>query len=276
MKLGSWIGWVVPAVVAVGLLSFGCETIFLNDVPGGQGWGVGAGMLGTGGGGAQGGAGAGGGLGGYGGNEMCGSAPCFCYECHGDPVNLNTAPPPDIDGNTEISSPSVGAHQAHLRPSAWHITQGCSQCHIVPTSASEDPLVPTHFNNATDIDWGTLATVGGLNPVYDTTSRTCTNTYCHGASLPIGGQGGAGSGGGEPGDTTPLWTTVDGTHSECGVACHRNPPQSPAHLDTDTDCERATGCHGGVMTFYDEGNPAASTWQDSDAHINGIIDFDPP
>ncbi|MBW2529430.1 MAG: hypothetical protein JRI23_34960 [Deltaproteobacteria bacterium] len=265
MNLTKWIALLGAVGAAVGGTLLGCETVLLNDYPGGEGWGPGAGAATTT---ATGSGGGGGGTStgtGEGGN--CGINPCYCYECHGDPANLNTAPPPDIDANTDTSLPSVGAHQAHMQPSDWHVTHTCEQCHFVPVSAGFDPNVPTHLNNETDVDWGSLASGGGMTPDdYDFTGRTCTNTYCHAAYA-------AGAGGGGSAEAVPIWNQVDGTFSACGSACHLNPTPTINHLATDTDCERS-GCHSGVMSLYDTANPDQSTWVDQTLHMNGVVDFD--
>jgi len=60
----------------------------------------------------------------------------------------------------------------------------CTECHPVPTlmngDAHPDPLARgtvTQF-------LGPLAQTGGATPTWNRTKETCTNTYCHGATLP--------------------------------------------------------------------------------------------
>jgi predicted CxxxxCH...CXXCH cytochrome family protein len=71
------------------------------------------------------------------------------------------------------------------------------------------------------------ARLDGVNASYVTATKTCNNSYCHGATL-VGGK------------TAVVWSDGDGSESQCG-ACHGMPPASPAHNgQTPTGCN---GCH---------------------------------
>jgi predicted CxxxxCH...CXXCH cytochrome family protein len=174
-----------------------------------------------------------------------------CTACHG---SVNPAPPRGFNGETLTSEPAVGAHQAHLGPSSWHREVACSECHIVPTVPLHDPAVPTHQNSVDDVVWGPLAKAGTWSP----TALTCTGTWCHGGEL-------------LPDIATvttvraPVWTTVDGTQSRCGKACHSTPPGGK-HTGS-TGCP---GCHAEVIATFDPATGTA-TWKNAALHIDGKV-----
>jgi predicted CxxxxCH...CXXCH cytochrome family protein len=78
---------------------------------------------------------------------------------------------------------------------------------------------------------------------------SCSNSYCHGDA----GTGGA--------HTSPVWTTVDGTQSQCS-SCHGLPPPPP-HPDN-AACEQ---CHGAVVG-------AGNTIVNPAQHIDGVLQVD--
>lgn len=148
-----------------------------------------------------------------------------CTFCHGDAGSNNPAPPPNVAGETDTSITGVGAHAVHLAgPSDWHganIT--CLDCHSMP----EGVLAADHVNGMVEVVFGELAKEGSAEPVWD--GSACSSVYCHGG----------GSENGEGTHSTPVWTTVDGSQSQCG-ACHAMPPESP-HSPLD-DCSMCHGC----------------------------------
>ena len=209
---------------------------------------------GTGGTGGTGGSSGVGGEAGAAGTGATGPWPEGCDTCHGSAEN--PAPPVDLDGNSDTSSPSVGAHQSHLKDGSWHGPVACSECHTVPSAATWDPAVPSHMNGVNDLDWGPLAKTGD----YDPATGSCSSTYCH------GGEFGADA----PGSTsnrTPTWTVVDGSQVSCGTSCHTLPPGG-AH-STSTGCE---SCHGDVISAITLGDPPTVTWANASLHINGTVD----
>ncbi|HTR55821.1 MAG TPA: CxxxxCH/CxxCH domain-containing protein [Kofleriaceae bacterium] len=183
-----------------------------------------------------------------------------CNTCHGDatatPVagdNLVNAPPVDTTGGMSTSLRGVGAHQAHMGPSTWRAPISCGECHTVPTSLLSighvDHPLPAY------VKFGNLAgTASSWN------GSTCSGVYCHGATLSDGGVAAGGSA------TKPVWTTVDGSQSQCG-SCHGLPPPTPAHASVtagDLDCGK---CHDQTMTAGQPGvitNPAL--------HIDGAVE----
>jgi predicted CxxxxCH...CXXCH cytochrome family protein len=171
-----------------------------------------------------------------------------CTSCHGQP------PPTDAHlAHTTLDSSGVP-----------HAAFGCNQCHLDVTSRDQ----PGHIIDASGVpnpapavvrfaDAESLAakTLGGSTraalPQYDKAARTCSNVYCHGATLR-----------GATSDVlaAPAWDAPAGTVS-CGK-CHGLPPANhPAHLEL-TDCAR---CHGAAIDAAGKPNPAK--------HVNGTVDF---
>lgn len=147
-----------------------------------------------------------------------------CRSCHGS--NKGAAPPFALDGAEETTARGVGAHEAHLFGSDVAGPVSCSECHLVP----EDLNDPGHIDDddqRAELLFGALADEEG-KASYDGANLTCSNVYCHGASL-AGGT-----------DTEPVWNVVDGSQAACG-ACHGMPPPSP-HPQGD-NCEL---CHAPV------------------------------
>ena len=171
-----------------------------------------------------------------------------CAEkCHGE--RTNAAPPKALNGKTSTTEPGVGAHRAHLlRASKTHRSGECADCHVVPTSKE----VASHIDNAppAEVSFGALARTDGAEPQYD--GARCTNVYCHGGTLPMGGT-----------NTSPQWTKVDGTEAECGT-CHSMPPALP-HVPAD----QCSGCHSII--------DADRNFIEPERHGDGIVDttYDP-
>ncbi len=157
-----------------------------------------------------------------------------CTSCHGT-AGVNAAPPLGTQGEMATTTTAVGAHQAHLAGAKVGKAVACGECHVVPTSMA-------HADGTVQVRFGTLSASGGLAPVWN--GVTCTNTYCHGASLPGGT------------NKTPAWTIVDGSQDACG-SCHTNPPPPP-HV-TRSDCGT---CHAG----YTSSSVNLAT------HVNGTVE----
>jgi predicted CxxxxCH...CXXCH cytochrome family protein len=178
-----------------------------------------------------------------------------CNECHGggdDPaLPVNQAPPVDTWGNTDTTAPGVGAHQQHLADSDWRAPITCDQCHVVPIEMMDDGHLGS--DPPADLTWGALATADGAAPQYDATSHTCTDSYCHGATLEPSGS-----------NTAPVWTVVDGSQDACGT-CHGAPPSAPEHpyVRVPTDCGP---CH--PYTGLDP--------DDHLTHVDGVVDLVEP
>jgi predicted CxxxxCH...CXXCH cytochrome family protein len=112
----------------------------------------------------------------------------------------------------------------------------------------------THPNGTVTLSWGPLATAGGSAPAWNRTGNTCSGIWCHGAKL-TGGT-----------DTTPIWTTVNGTQDACGT-CHGLPPRSGSHGEDEHRGRPCGYCHGGAYT---------GTVADKPRHFNGKLDVDGP
>ncbi len=170
-----------------------------------------------------------------------------CSSCHGDnsrvlvqladPLAI-AAPPYGSLGQTDATSRSVGSHPAHVsRGDGIALPNKCRYCHAVPTTFD-------HSDGVSQVTFDSLATVGGATPVFDRTTETCSNTYCHGSTL---GRGGT--------NHTPSWTNP--TPVTC-TTCHGAPPPPPHPQDA--DCIR---CHPGYT----------ATTVRKTTHVNGISDF---
>ncbi len=165
-----------------------------------------------------------------------------CESCHGG--GGSSAPPTDLSGGTATTLRTVGAHRNHLRTSSWRAPIACTECHILPARVTS----AGHLDTArpAELTWGTLATSDRAAPVWNGT--TCSNTYCHGATLLPGGT-----------NTNPTWARVDGSQAACGT-CHGLPPGGTHPMN-----DRCEACHGDVVG---PGrviiNPAR--------HINGVVD----
>lgn len=196
-----------------------------------------------------------GGTGGVGGTAGAAGTGGGCTDCHGSAIN--PAPPVDLEGRSDTTLPTVGAHQSHLGNGEWHRELACNECHVVPAVPSWDPSIPSHLNGVNDVVWGPLAQSG----TYDDLDNTCSNTYCHGATLAPDA----------PGATSirsPDWTLVDGSQSGCGTSCHTLPPGG-AHPPF-FDC---AACHASVVSAMTPGSAPSATWADPSLHINGNVEL---
>ena len=163
-----------------------------------------------------------------------------CNACHGSATN--DAPPKDTAGNSAISSRGVGAHQVHLATNNVFKAVLCTDCHRVPATMN----ATGHVDTALPAEL-TFSTRAGTATAFNGT--TCTNNYCHGATLAAGGL-----------VTKPVWTTVNGTQVQCN-SCHGNPPPPPHPAAT--NCGQ---CHNDVVL----GSP--TTFSAPSRHTDGILD----
>ena len=158
-----------------------------------------------------------------------------CDSCHGS--GGVAAPPRDTTGGTTTNLRSVGAHRSHLGASAWRKEVTCDACHKVPTSTTS--LGHTDSALPAELTFGVLA---GTNPSWNGT--TCSNVYCHGATLTSGGAPAGGTA------TRPVWTVVDGSQSQCG-SCHGTPPPAPHPQNNDCGTCHDTMTAGGGLVITD-------------------------
>ncbi len=171
--------------------------------------------------------------------------PTGCTACHG---STNPAPPKDLAGNTDSSSPGVGAHQAHVVGRGRARVVECRECHVVPTAVVE----PGHLDGVTQVRFVGVATANGATPTYAAATRTCANAACHDISNYTAAPGGGTA-------TTPGWTLVDGSQATCG-SCHGAPPPLPHPQGT-----LCYGCHANATPDGGFVRP--------ELHINGRVEF---
>ena len=169
-----------------------------------------------------------------------------CATCHGDPsrsgdVVQRAAPPRDLSGGNDPSFPGVGSHQLHLQPSADHAAFACSECHVVPERVDS----PGHADHGSParLVFGALASSDNHVPRYDTGTRTCSDSYCHGT-------------------THAVWNAPRSSTAACG-SCHGLPPPLP-HPQSD----RCSVCHGDVID-------AQNHFIAPGLHVNGSVEYTP-
>ncbi|GAM09961.1 doubled CXXCH motif protein [Geobacter sp. OR-1] len=186
-----------------------------------------------------------------------------CQKCHG----YRTPGWNALNGATANSDAKVGAHFNHISSTSYKYSRSmsCAECHAASIALPTDNVNATgHYDTAppAEISFNALAKTDGLNPSY--MSGICSNTYCHGASLPAS----------NPSRANPAWSSLLLTGSATlgdGVAggnnpgsgdcaqCHGYPPQND---HTATNCN---GCHKHL-------NPDNMTFNDPSLHINGVVD----
>ncbi len=160
-----------------------------------------------------------------------------CGTCHG--TATAGAPAPDLSGNLDISSVTVGLHAVHLSGTKFGKVT-CSDCHKVPTKLTDKGHVDSKSPAEvvfSDLASGKLRKLS-LKPKWDRTKGTCTNVYCH--ALDTGAK------------TTWSWTKKSTSGLACG-SCHGDPPKSTL----------AGGSHG-------SGTSCKSCH--SEAYKNGVLD----
>lgn len=164
-----------------------------------------------------------------------------CTSCHGGTDNTTGAPPIDLKGNTTTTARGVGAHTMHVSSSPWANAFDCQECHIKPQQIGDAGHVD--LTPPAEIVWGQLSKSDGLAAGWD--GNSCTNIYCHGASLKNGKISSA------------RWTQPEAVNCN---SCHGLPPKTGAHeehVEKGFDCNF---CHDGFQK-----NAAVK----KEVHING-------
>jgi predicted CxxxxCH...CXXCH cytochrome family protein len=159
-----------------------------------------------------------------------------CATCHGS--NGHSNPPVSLGGSTDPTTRGVGAHAAHLDPSAPNRIANpllCNDCHLVPTAVVQ----VGHF------DAPSAQVRFPFGGTYDATNATCS-VWCHFDKTP-----------------GPRWTDDTGAATHCD-SCHAFPPvltrQGTPHPSVAGELSACLRCHVyGVST-----------------HVNGVVDFVPP
>lgn len=177
--------------------------------------------------------------------------PEACNVCHGN--NLNPAPPKDLNGNSDASFVTVGAHQLHLQGGDKRIGINCTECHKVPKTIKDQG----HIDNSNIMEvffTDSLAnnTTNGRNKAMMTASLInngqdieCANIYCHGNFT-------------NGNNYTPKWTKGP-NEAACGT-CHSLPPKAP-HL-------QLTACFACHTATVDENRNI----KDKTKHIDGKLE----
>ncbi len=172
-----------------------------------------------------------------------------CTACHGGTNDDTGAPPKDLKGLTATTLISVGAHTAHVKAGSLAAAIDCSACHVKPAAVT----APGHLDGSTTITWGGVSGAKGASPSWNRATATCSNVYCHGATL----SGGT--------NVAPRWTTVDGTQAACGT-CHGLPPANHPALAIGATTATCNTCH--PETVRADGSIDAG----SGRHVNGVAD----
>jgi predicted CxxxxCH...CXXCH cytochrome family protein len=165
-----------------------------------------------------------------------------CGGCHGQ--GTDPTPPKDVNGN--LTGPKVGVHQQH-KNSTVSSPVACTSCHVSVTTYTS----PGHVDHPypANVIFSGLASAAGAVPSYTESTETCTNTYCHGATLAGGGS------------MTEVWSDTSGNASKCN-GCHGMPPATPAH-----NGQSATSCN----TCHTEVAGPNGTIANSALHVDGLV-----
>ncbi|MFZ4858144.1 MAG: CxxxxCH/CxxCH domain c-type cytochrome [Desulfuromonadaceae bacterium] len=185
-----------------------------------------------------------------------------CEKCHG---SANTAQAngefKDTAGNP--TSKYAGTHVSHL--AGTHEISSpvtCDQCHVVPNSInsfghmSSLPARLTFGSLATHDSYPTSNTNRTMVPAYSvvtdggTTTRSCSNTYCHAGVRNVDNS---------PSGALPTPSWGQGVYMSCDK-CHGYPPAAP-HIQK-TNC---SGCHSHV-------NETNTAFVNKAKHIDGTVD----
>lgn len=175
-----------------------------------------------------------------------------CTTCHGGYDNSTGAPPEDLNNNILTSVQGVGAHTAHL--DVGRITVNaveCIECHIVPDDYNDSEHLDG--DNIAEVMMSGLAEEKGANPVWDRTTATCANVYCHGTfSDTIHG-------------AFPSWTGGQ-AEAACGT-CHALPPVAETSTgEIHPNYNKCEICHDAVAGVD-------QSIQNLSLHVNGTVEY---
>jgi predicted CxxxxCH...CXXCH cytochrome family protein len=196
----------------------------------------------------------------------------LCQSCHGADYAGGTSGVSCLgchaEGPTACSTchgaiATSGSHGRHLGGGPLGRSFGCAECHVVPTAYTDvghifladgsldPPPAEVTFGAAST---AALTPEGGARqapPSYDPATQSCSNVYCHGATLADT----AGT------NTHPIWSAPGAGQADCGT-CHGLPPN---HANS-TAC---VSCHPSVVD--QDRNIIAP-----DQHIDGQIELGDP
>ncbi len=179
---------------------------------------------------------------------------CTSFYCHGNFTGGTTGNAGDWNNTTggacgdchdlAPQNSSYGSHDRHTDSLAGTgYGFDCSKCHNGEASGTENGgvllvSIANHANNQRDISFDGNADQGPGTANYNTSTKDCTNTYCHGDF-----NGGL--------NATANWNA--GTGGACGD-CHDNAPTNAAYGSHDRHTDSTSGnysyncnlCHNGV------------------------------
>lgn len=171
-----------------------------------------------------------------------------CTGCHGDSSRVTAVA-------LNKAAPATGAHLQHLLGDNLAGGFACQECHTVPTDLSHTDTPPA------EVTFNGPRGTQGTSPTY--AAQTCSNVYCHGATL-LGGT-----------NKTPLWNGA--AQDACGT-CHGRPPPAP-HPQADklgapiTDTVQCSQCHPGTVFGPADASPGTINVANG-LHVNGTKDID--
>ncbi len=200
-----------------------------------------------------------------------------CTKCHGKKVvlgaystvnNWQSAPGyggtgTDMGGASAATDPQVGAHDVHLRATyAYSARVTCAQCHTVPATSTAAGHTDTAGSAEVPLA-GAIARANTAVPTWNTTTDTCSNTYCH-YSRPYNSGGVT-----YTANTAVTWTNtalLTGSPSLAGDCskCHASPPATTGSHSGVTTISQCNSCHSNVTSTGAFVNPAL--------HVNGILE----
>jgi predicted CxxxxCH...CXXCH cytochrome family protein len=180
------------------------------------------------------------------------------------PGYVGTTTGVDTNGNSVVSVPKVGAHDAHVRPSGSLgavASIGCATCHGSLPPANDI----THANGTIGIGFGAPANIGGTPtpPAFNAgweAAPSCTN-YCHSNAAPLGGSDNRVA-------ASPTWTSPSNMTCQ---SCHQTATFGGTGLSTRHSKHLATygytcgECHEGTVVK----GAAANTITTPAKHVNG-------
>lgn len=200
--------------------------------------------------------------------------PEACNTCHGSSASI--APPKDLSGNTGTNARGVGAHQKHLKTGVISAGYKCATCHLPPKSFADPVHISQTSTGAPILFTDSLAYTASRKsgevhlpqPVYDRTTGSCSDTYCHG-SFEGGNM-----------NNTVTWNAPN--QAACGT-CHGDPATGDPlpmeeHLRSDL-LHNCQGCHF-IQDSTAQRLPVAERLPDGSyridipsAHVNGKLNL---